>query len=227
MEDRLRRLSLRDTALISVGLAVFYYFFIYNSPDLATRTASARSEIRSITAENSLMVETIERGPKLEEEIASIKAEIRERSSRFKMSLAPERVQQIISEEARAAGIFFESITDARTGGGSSSSGYSNRTRQRTASAPEWFSIDNYLNKFEISTSFNGTYAQVMRFLSYLTRTDDIVTLKQLTVTAGQLSAADMTSGKSPALRFDATFEAYTLLSDVLADSLKPEEGTQ
>ena len=218
MEDRLRRLSLRDTLLISVGLAAFYYFFIFNSPNVETRRAETQGKIRTIQAENTMMVETIERGPKIEEEIAAIKNETSRRAARFKMGMSPETVQRIISEEARAAGIFFESISDGRTGSGAPPP----VARKVGGNAPDWFDIANYIRPFEISTSFSGNYAQVMRFLSYLTRTDDIITLKRLRISAGQLTPTDLTSGKSPPLRFDVTFEAYSLVTDVVADSLKP-----
>lgn len=221
MEDKLRRLSLRDTLIISVGLAAFYYFFVYNSPNVETRRAETLGKIRSIQAENTMMIETIERGPKVEEEIVNIKNETSRRAARFKIGMSPEVVQRIISEEARAAGIFFESISDSRSGDVSTSESNSSRGSQKV-NAPDWFNISNYIKPFEVSTSFSGSYAQVMRFLSYLTRTDDIITLKRLRISAGQLTPAEMNSGKSPPLRFDVTFEAYTLVSDVVADSLKP-----
>lgn len=222
MEDKLRQLSIRDTLLISIGLALFYYFFMYNSPNVETRRAETQSKIRSIQAENSMMIETIERGPKIEEEISAVKSETSKRAARFKMSMSPENVQRIISEEARAAGIFFETISDAKAPSGY---GMSSSRDKTNPNAPDWFDISNYIMPFEVATSFTGNYAQVMRFLSYLTRTDDIITLKRLRINAGQLTPTEMNSGKSPPLSFDVTFEAYSLVSDVIADSLRPSTG--
>lgn len=224
VEDRLRRLSLRDTLIVSAMLGAFYYFFIFDAPDLQTQIRQRQGEIRALQNEIAQLMEVIDRGSLVKNEIDQVKSEIQARSSRFRMNMAAERVQQVISEEARAAGIFFEAITDSKTVGTVNQS--SNRFANQNGEAPpDWFNIDRYIHKFEISTTFKGSYAQVMRFLSYLTRTEDVITLRKVTITSGQSNFRDIDSGRSPTLTFEASFEAYSLLQNVMSDTLKPEEG--
>lgn len=213
MEAKLRELDIKKAIGIGIALAVAYYFFVYNAPDIKNTVAAKRAEIEALEAEVKKLDEQILASDQDKIDLVKVKEEIKGRAKRFKIGLPPERIQQIISEEARAAGIFFDSI--------SSDTGSEQNYVAVDPNAPVVFSVEEYISKFGITTSFNGNFPQVMRFLSYLTRTDDIISLRNLKI-ASEMSG-EFNANKSPTLKFDANFEAYSLNKDITVEKLNTE----
>lgn len=217
MEAKLRELDIKKAILFGIGVAAFYYFFVYNAPNIKNIAASKRAEIEALEAEVKKLDDQILASDQDKVELVKVKEELKARAKRFKIALPPERIQQVISEEARAAGIFFESIS-SDAGGGVDPSVIADPMAAQT------FSVSDYVTKFGVTTSFNGNFPQVMRFLSYLTRTDDIISLRNLKISAE--TTGEFNANKSPTLRFDANFEAYSLTKDITVEKLRPDVPT-
>lgn len=146
-------------------------------------------------------------GTKVTSELEDYKNEIKTFSSYFKSSNEAQNIEKIISDEARATGISFTTLTkknEVET--------YQNPIP--TEGVEVKIDVSDYISRLLIHSDFKGSFKELMTFLSYLTRTEKIISLKNIAVTS---------SDSSTILNYAADFETYSLIKDVNEEDLIPD----
>ena len=159
MEEQLEQLSYVQSAMIGIGLAASYYFFVYS---VTSYDAVIKEAEHQITQDNADIVKVdalIREKQELEAEL--LKNEELVKSSRsvvtedFDTSLALDR----LTTKARSYGLSIESIS----------------------SFSEWVSELQFV-KSSLNLGLQGTYEQMMFFLSDFTREKGFYTFKDLSL---------------------------------------------
>lgn len=211
MEDKLRALELKFVLAISIGLLGLYYFMYYSPPNEASTIAGYEDELNLLDGEIKKLDREIGEGDQVKANLEKIKKEVKALSSFFEIKPNSKSIEQIISEEARATGISFTSLQAA-------AAGYEEPYDPNAVDATQPLTAKDYVKRNIIEANFTGTFIELMRFLSYLSRIDKVISLKQIELKSE--SGAGPTD--SLKLAFKAEFETYEIVKDVNAESLAP-----
>lgn len=214
MEDKLRALELKFVLAIGAGLLVLYYFMYYKPPNEASTISGYEDELIQLDGEIKRLDREIGEGDQIKANLEKIKKEVKALSMFFEAKPNAKSIEQIISEEARATGISFTSLQAAQTG-------YEQSYDNPDPNAAQVLTAKDYIKRNIIEANFTGTFIELMRFLSYLSRTDKVISLKQIEVKS---DAGGGPSGVNDNLKlsFKAEFETYDIIKDVNAETLAP-----
>lgn len=210
MEDKLRALDIKIVFAIGFGVAAFYYMFYFKSPDVDNVISGYEQELIMLDGEIKKLDREIAEGDQIQVNLENIKKEIKALSSYFEVKPNSKTIEQIISEEARATGISFTTLQAAP-----------DQQYDSSAEGTEGLSAADYIRRNIIEADFTGTFIELMRFLSYLSRIDRIISLKQIQLSSENSSDAKP-GAKNVKLSFKAEFETYDLIKDVNEETLAP-----
>ncbi len=208
VEDRLRALSLKYVIGIALILPALYYFLYFKAPNEIQSISDFEQQLIQLDGEIKKLDREITAGDQLKVELEIAKKEIKVLSSYFEPKPNAKTIEQIISDEARATGISFTSLQ--KTGG--------QDFGQASTEVTDKIRVEDFISRSIIEASFSGTFIELMRFLSYLSRTDKVISLKQIEL---RTEGTDR-PGAGAKLSFKADFETYAIIKDVNADALAP-----
>lgn len=212
MEDSLRVLSIKYVIAIGLVLPILYYLMFFKAPNELKLITDYEQQLVELDGEIKRLDREIYEGDQVKIELENAKKEMKSLSSFFEDKPNAKTIEQVISEEARATGISFNSLqaTDQR---------YAYQTPEEQINP-----VKEYIGRDIIEANFTGTFTELMMFLSYLSRTDKIVSLKKIEL---RTNVTNVRSGKGTMLTFRADFETYKLLKDVNAENLAPVPATE
>lgn len=189
MEEKLQQLSIGKALMIGAGAAFFYYLMMYDSGEaLQNNITAAQAELQQKQADLQKMRADLAEAEQVSGEVKKLNEEMR-----MVKQAAPENynsleLMKVLSSEAKVVGASIVSLT---------------------ASSQQ----DQSLEKSEIflpvtvTTELDGTFNQLMLFLSNLTKVSRLIIPKKLEFNLKNPSAALETA--SPTIGFRAEFQAY------------------
>jgi Tfp pilus assembly protein PilO len=192
MEERLQKLTHGMALLISLALAAVYYFSMYDGGE------SREQQIQNINSEITRAQTDIERMNKAIKDAQvyrDLSAKLGDELNLVVSALPAEyntvELMKVLSTEAKGSGLSILSLN-----GQSSTASTSDKK-------------DIFYEPVVVSAAFEGTFNQVVQFLSNLTKVNRIILLKQVQLNVkGQVNSTTI----SPILTLNATFEAYRYL---------------
>ncbi len=214
MEDSIRNLSIKYVLAIAIGLPILYYVFYFKPPNELAVISNFEQQLIALDGEIKSLDRAIAEGDQVKANLELIKKEIKALSTYFIVPPNAKNIEQIISEEARATGISFTSLRAI-----DNQPDYVAPLPAGTVPQP---SADAYIKRSIIEANFSGTFIELMRFLSYLSRTDRIISLKEIQLKSGQDLNQIVKRRANVKLNFSADFETYEIIKDVNADALAP-----
>lgn len=210
VEDSLRALPLKYVILVALVLPILYYFLYFNPPNEVQTISDYEQQLVMLDGEIKKLDREIAEGDQIKVNLEIAKKEIKVLSSYFEAKPNAKTIEQIISDEARATGISFTSLQKIATDNtGGMQEGVSDGTVR----------VEDFISRGIIEASFTGTFIELMRFLSYLSRTDKIISLKQIELRA---EGSERSANSSVKLGFKAEFETYDVIKDVNVENLAP-----
>lgn len=209
MEDRIRAMSIRYVIGIALALPVLYYFFYFQAPNELAVISESEQKLIELDGEIKRLDREIAEGDEIKAKLEVIKKEIKALSTYFEAKPNAKTIEQIISEEARATGISFASLQAV------TQTNYDMASQDVVGP-----SAAEFIKRSLIEASFSGTFIELMRFLSYLSRTERIISLKDIELRGSQNEPGN--SGNAVKLAFKANFETYEIIKDVNAENLAP-----
>jgi Tfp pilus assembly protein PilO len=212
VEDRIRALSIKYVVLIGIGLPILYYFFYFKPPNELALITDYEQQLVQLDGEIKKLDREISEGDQIKKNLELIKKEIKALATFFEIKPNSKSIEQIISIEARAAGISFTSLQKA------ANNDYG--LIQEPANPGGGVLVTDFIQRSLIEANFTGSFIELMRFLAYLSRTDRIISLKKIELRGGPSERTYSPSGLK--LTFKADFETYEIVKDVNAETLAP-----
>jgi Tfp pilus assembly protein PilO len=211
VEDSIRALSIKYVIAIGLALPILYYFFYFKAPNEMALISSSEEKLIALDGEIKRLDREISEGDQVRVNLEVIKKEIKALSTYFDAEPNSKSIEQIISEEARATGISFTSLQPVE-----------NQGFMPTGEESQGPSAADFIERSLIAASFTGTFIELMRFLSYLSRTDRIVSLKKIELRGGENGGS---SNLRPVVKlsFQADFETYKIIKNVNSETLAPQ----
>ncbi len=180
---------------LMIGLfigAVYYTIGFDSGSTIKVAIAKAKEEI----ADSETQIKGLEK--KLDQ-ITTMKKVMKELGSEFEtfISYIPEKLSlpelmKTISTEARSAGVSVNGMSEVRD---------SNSTTKVDKSV-------QFYEELTVAVELQGTYSQLLLFLSYLTKLDKIITVSELSM----VSQAKLGDRESPVLLFKCHIKGYRYL---------------
>lgn len=189
--EKINQLSIGRAMFIGLFLATFYYFTGYNDGTVLQAQITANEakmvELQKNIKEEEIKIERINQYKKTTEALG-------ESFNKF-LSYIPEKLRntdlmKTVSTEAKAAGANIIRVSEL--GGGTRSEFY---------------------EEVRVSVELVGTFQQMMLFMSYLTKVDQIITLSKLAI---RNNAGDQIDMESPTLSISADLRGYRYLSEAI-----------
>ncbi len=210
MEDSLRAMPLKYIIGVALLLPILYYFFYFNPPNEVQTISDYEQQLVMLDGEIKKLDREIADGDQVKVDLEIAKKEIKVLSSYFEAKPNSKTIEQIISDEARATGISFTSLQKTSNNDNlAMAEGVSDGTIR----------VQDFISRSIIEASFTGTFIELMRFLSYLSRTDKIISLKQIELRS---ESTERTANSNVRLGFKADFETYDVIKDVNVENLAP-----
>lgn len=207
LESKLRELDMKFMLIIAFVGVLFYFFFIFKWPDQLGTVAKLEKELAQLDIDIKKANDAIDNVDNVQSELDQLKQEIKTLSKFFIFDENAKNIEQIISEEARSSGI---SLNQIKNQGDAFKSKPNTLLKNTSQSSME---IYNYIKRKSINASFSGTYFELMRFLSYLTRRDRTVSIKEITINSTGVKSKE---SRIMNLNFKIDFETYTILETAL-----------
>ncbi|MCB0356043.1 MAG: type 4a pilus biogenesis protein PilO [Bdellovibrionales bacterium] len=190
--EKLSALTLKQALAGSVGLAFLYYLLMYNDgSSLEKAIKNTKQNIQTQQIE-------LRKFEKAEEDAKRFKAALAEEGPKFESiikympaELSEFEVMEILSSEVKAAG---------------------GRVKSTNATKVTSNSKDIY-ETIGVDLTLEITYSQLLLFLSYLTKTDKIVSLKEASINTNRQEVDGETL-----VSFFGHFEAYKYRSEVSSE---------
>lgn len=191
MEEQLKQLDTAKALLIGLFIAGFYYLTMYDSGEgLEGQINNNRSQITTQRAELAKMEKTLvdaekhrEISRKLGEEMDAVLRAVPEKYNSLEL-------MKVLSDEAKVVGT---SIVDLKPA-----------TNMRQPRAGQ---DDSPFKPVSVTVTLNGTFNQIMLFMSNLTKVSKIILIDSLSLTVKEPAKVFETA--SPAINYQATFMAY------------------
>lgn len=194
MEQQLQNLTMGKAVMAGVVLTVLYFFLFYNDGSvMQTNISTGNGEIQTKEAELEKIKKAVADAERYQNTKRALGAELDSVLKAIPAQLTSQDLMKIVSTEAKAMGINLN-INPASFSGQAS---------------PEDKSV--FFEPVVVSLSLDGTYNQLMSFLSAITKVDKIITLSSLTL-------VNSTSGRAPEdsgpvnLKLTAEMRAYRYL---------------
>jgi Tfp pilus assembly protein PilO len=187
VEEKLKQTTNSIAFLIGLAIAGLYYMSVYDTGESReAQIASITSEMSGLQAEIDKMNKTIVEAEKYKDIAKQLGAELDVVLTAIPEKYNSTELMKVLSAESKAVGL---SILNLNPQGGTPGAG-------------------SFYVPVGVSVGFEGTFNQLMKFMSNLTKVNRIIVVKglQMTVRGGGVNTA------SPILSFGATFEAYRYL---------------
>ncbi len=212
MEDSLRALSIKYVIGIALVLPILYYFLYFKAPNEMSLISDSEQQLILLDGEIKKLDREIAEGDQFKQNLEIVKKEIKALATYFEARPNAKTIEQIISEEARATGISFTTLQPVSD---------LDQNYQVPIEGNQAPTAENFIKRSLIKASFSGTFIELMRFLSYLSRTDRVVSLKNIQLRTAESNLGPM-SGDNIKLLFEANFETYEIIKDVNTENLAP-----
>ena len=187
--DKINQLSIGRAILIGMILAGFYYFLGYNNGALLDSQMAANkaktAELQKSIKDEEAKIERINQYKKTTEQLG-------ESFNRF-LSYIPEKLRntdlmKIVSTEAKAAGANIVRVAEQGVGMRS-----------------------EFYEEVKVNVELVGTFQQMMLFMSFLTKVDQIITVSKLNIRSNSSEQLDVAS---PSLQITADLRGYRYLAE-------------
>lgn len=187
--ERINQLSIGRAIFIGLVLAGFYYFLSYNNGAMLDAQINANKakveELNKTIKDEEAKIERINQYKKTAEQLG-------ESFNRF-LSYIPEKLRntdlmKIVSTEAKAAGANIVRVSEQGMG-----------TRSE------------FYEEIKVSVELVGTFQQMMLFMSFLTKVDQIITISKLNLRSQSSENFDISS---PSLQITADLRGYRYLAE-------------
>ncbi|MCB0342834.1 MAG: type 4a pilus biogenesis protein PilO [Pseudobdellovibrionaceae bacterium] len=183
MEEKLNQLTLQQSVLIGIGLAVLYFFVMF---DDGTSKENQIKNMKDQVAAKEQEIAKYDKTIKDAERFKVVAEELGEEMNRIlnyiPADLSGVELMKTMSNEARVAGV---NINNVQSSGGEKTD-------------------YNFIEAIGVTVDLRGSYGQLLSFMSYLTKVEKIVTLKEFEMRS--------TSGKNNEdneLTFKAKFKGF------------------
>lgn len=206
MEQQLQQLTFGKAVIGGVVLAVLYFFIMYNNgATLEAGITSANAEIQTKEAELEKIKTAVADAERYQNTKRALGAELDSVLKAIPAQLTSEDLRKIISREAQQIGANSINI----------SAGGAQQTTDPNQKPP-------FFEPVTVNLEIEGTYNQLMSFLSAVTKVDKIITLSSLNLVRKEASSDDLGSTGPVVLKMAAELRAYRYLP-----SSAPKEATE
>lgn len=189
MEEKLQQLSAGKALLIGLGVALFYYFVMYDSGEvLQNNINNVQATLQQQRAELQGMKSEIAEAQKIEDEVRKLNEEMNMVKQAAPENYSSLELMKVLSSEAKIVGANIVSLTAA-----------SSQNQQNTEA--------QVFVPVAVSLELEATFNQLMLFLSNLTKISRLIVPDKLEFVLKNPSTALETA--SPTLAFKADFRAY------------------
>ncbi len=187
--DKINQLSIGRAIVIGLVLAGFYYYLGYNNGALLDSQLAANKaktvELQKSIKDEEAKIERINQYKKTTEQLG-------ESFNRF-LSYIPEKLRntdlmKIVSTEAKAAGTNIVRVAEQGVGVRS-----------------------EFYEEVKVNVELVGNFQQMMLFMSFLTKVDQIITVSKLNIRSNSSEQLDVTS---PSLQINADLRGYRYLAE-------------
>lgn len=187
--DKINQLSIGRAIGIGLILAGFYYYLGYNNGMLLDSQVAANkaktAELQKGIKDEEAKIERINQYKKTTEQLG-------ESFNRF-LAYIPEKLRntdlmKIVSTEAKAAGANIVRVAEQGTGVRS-----------------------EFYEEVKVSVELVGTFQQLMLFMSFLTKVDQIITISKLNIRSQTSEQLDVSA---PSLQITADLRGYRYLAE-------------
>jgi type IV pilus assembly protein PilO len=189
VEQQLKNLTYGRALIISVVLAVIYYFSIYNDGSALEAQIKTGKDTRTQSeAELTSIAKAVKDAERYQTTMAQRSAEMDGVLKAVPAQLSSFDLMKIVSNESKTVGLQINSLTAAAA-----------------FHSPD---KDAIFEPVTVSVNLTGNYNQVMLFLSNLTKLDKIVTVKKLNFAAH----IEPQRHGAPTITFGADLSGYKYL---------------
>lgn len=198
LAERMQQLTFGRSLMIGVVVAGMYYAIGYDS---GTALNEGIVKTKEQIAEKEIEIKGLERQLERIKTMQKVMGVLGGEFDSF-LSYIPEKMSmsdlmKIISTEAKAAGVGINGIGEVNRAG-------SGGTRRGDGAPNE----GQFYEELTVEVELVGTYAQLLLFLSYLTKLDKILSISQLSMT----SSAKVGDRVSPMITFKCFIRGYRYL---------------
>ena len=180
MEERLEQLTYVQSLLIGVGIAAFYYFFIYAETSYDAMVQDFETQITQANTEITNVDKLIREKQELEAELLKNKELVKNSNDIVPLKFNADTALGDLTSKARSYGLSIESI----------------------GNFTDW-SSEVQFEKAELSIGLKGTFGQMMFFISDFTRENGFYTFERLTLTPTNDSQPQQSAKSSQYLKID------------------------
>jgi len=189
MLEKLSEISIPRAALFGIIIGALYYFIGYNDGStIVANIVNKENEIKALEARRNRLDKTINEVKNFE----IIQSELGDKLEKAKKYI-PKKTNAVtlmrkLSSEAKLAGTNILNITEG--------------TRNMVDGA--------FFEKLSISVRLQGTYGQLLTFMSYMTKVDQIVTVSNINMRLDNAASG----GESKMLSFTGLFSGYSYVGE-------------
>lgn len=211
MEEKLQQLSISKAIMIGIALAGVYFFAIYDSGSrLETQISTKQAETTKAQQELTAIKKAIADAERFQKTKETLGQELDLVLKAIPVELTPLEFMRIVSNEAKVVGASILSLTQGRE----------NRTAAPVGKDQE----KPFFEPVSVNIGLEGTYNQLMMFLSNLTKVDKIVTVSNLKL---QLKTDTADSTAPSLLKLEGELKAYRYLPQEDGDKNKDKKGSR
>ena len=190
LADKLAGLSIKKCLVIGVVVGGAYYLGPYDDGSEEVRlTRRANENLVQAQAELNSINRVLKQAQTYRETAEELGEQLEAALRYLPEKLTPADLMKLLSTEAKAAGANIVRVQDGGTQSGSE---------------------EDFYKQIVVETELEGSFAQMMLFLSYLTRIDRIISLKTLTMSSKDSGAS---TGEKQ-VKFTGLFVGYKYRGD-------------
>ncbi len=194
MEQQLQNLTMGKAIVAGVVLTVLYFFIMYNDGSaIQQKIAGSNTEIQTKEAELEKIKKAVSDAERYQNTKRALGAELDSVLKAIPAQLTSQDLMKIVSTEAKAMGINLNI----------------NPSQYSGQASPDDKSV--FFEPVVVSLSLEGTYNQLMSFLSAITKVDKIITLSSLNLVNAAANRAPEDNGPVN-LKLTAEMRAYRYL---------------
>lgn len=197
MEEKLRELTFGKAVLFGLIVAAVYYFALYNSgADLEAFIQQTRDQVSAKEAELTTIKNAIADAERLQTAKKNLGEELDVVLKAIPEQLTNVDLMRVLSNEAKSVGVNILSIN----------------TVNNVVAAPQTTGPKPFFAPVAVTVSLEGSYNQLMLFLSNLTKTDRIITVSALNLQLRDGNVANADARGPTLLKMSGEFKAYKYL---------------
>ncbi|MCB0364807.1 MAG: type 4a pilus biogenesis protein PilO [Bdellovibrionaceae bacterium] len=193
LADRMQQLTFGKALMFGLLIAGLYYSIGYDSgSELEVSIAQTKEQIQDKQTEIKGLERQIERIKTMQKVMGVLGTEFDSFLSYIPEKMSMPDLMKIISTEAKAAGVGINGIGEVT----------SNMASRATSEEGQFY------EEMIVEVELVGTYAQLLLFLSYLTKLDKILSISQLSM----VSSAKIGDRESPMITFKCLIKGFRYL---------------